>query len=181
MRGRFFTSDDGRAVDPIKLLMLDVDGVLTDGSLPYLADGKEFKTFHVQDGSAIKLWQKWGGIVAIVSGRSVEVVNLRAKGLGIETVIQGVADKLAAYESLLARFGLTDAQAAVVGDDHIDIPPMARCAWPFAVANAVPAAKRSARHVTRRRGGEGAIAEVVERLLRVNGVWREALAGMTDR
>ncbi len=172
--------EDGRAVNPIRLIMLDVDGVLTDGSLPYLSDGNEFKAFHVQDGSAIKLWQKCGGVAAIVSGRNLASVTHRAKGLGIEAVIQGVAEKVEAYESLLKRYGLSDAQVCVVGDDWMDIPPMRRSGYPIAVANAVAAVKRTARYVTRRRGGDGAIAEVVERLLRSNGAWREAVSELTN-
>jgi 3-deoxy-D-manno-octulosonate 8-phosphate phosphatase (KDO 8-P phosphatase) len=157
----------------IKLLILDVDGVLTTGALPYDADGNEVKTFHVQDGGAIRLWQRAGGAVAIVSGRSSPAVDARAKDLGIETVVQGVADKGPAYASICQTHGVSDAEVAVVGDDLVDLPMMRRCGYPIAVDNAAALVKRAARYVTRRRGGEGAVVEAVERLLRINGAWAE--------
>ncbi|HWL95112.1 MAG TPA: HAD hydrolase family protein [Phycisphaerae bacterium] len=160
----------------IKLLILDVDGVLTSGELPYLDAGGEVKPFHVQDGAAIKLWKKWGGVVAIISGRNTPAVEKRAKDLGVQTVIQGVADKQGAYEQILADLGFNDMETAAVGDEWLDIPLIQRCGYGIAVANALPVVKRMARYVTRRRGGEGVAAEVVERLLRHNGVWNDVVA-----
>lgn len=159
----------------IKILILDVDGVLTGGELPYDAGGNFLKTFHVQDGSGIRLWQKAGGTVAILSGRESPAVEARARELQIAMVMQGVHDKLPAYESILKRVGATDQEASFVGDDLLDIPPMLRCSYPIAVANAVPLVKRAARYVTRRCGGTGAVAEAIERLMRLNGTWSGAI------
>ncbi|MBX3394530.1 MAG: HAD hydrolase family protein [Phycisphaerae bacterium] len=155
----------------IRLLLLDVDGVLTTGELPYLDAGNELKAFHVQDGTAIKLWKRCGGLVGIVSGRDTPAVTKRAKDLGIDAVYLGVADKLPAYEAMLSQCAVEEDSVCVVGDDWMDLGPMRRCGYPVAVANALPIVKRAARFVTRRSGGRGALAEVVERLLRLNGKW----------
>jgi 3-deoxy-D-manno-octulosonate 8-phosphate phosphatase (KDO 8-P phosphatase) len=159
----------------IKLLILDVDGVLTTGGLPYEARGNEIKVFHVQDGAAIRRWQAAGGLVAIISGRQSPAVMSRAKDLGIAHVEQGVTDKLPVYEETCALTGVCEEEVAFVGDDLMDLAPMQRCGYPVAVANAVPQVKRAARFITRRRGGEGAVGEAIERLMRHNGVWPEVL------
>lgn len=164
-------------VEAIKLLVLDVDGVLTDGGLHYCPDGEVVKRFHVQDGCAIKLWQRLGGTVAIASGRSGQAIQLRAKELGIDLIRTGVDDKLSAYDSILNDANVTDSAVAYVGDDLPDLGPLGRCGFPVAVANAVPAVKRVADYVTRRPGGQGAVAEIVELMLRKQGKWRyETLA-----
>jgi len=166
-------------MNPIRLLILDVDGVLTDGRLPYDASGQAGKTFYVQDGGAIRLWQASGGRAAIISGRSSPAVEARAMELGIERVVQGAAEKLTAYADFCRMESLSDAQVAVLGDDLPDLAPMRRCGYPMAVANAVPPVKRAARYVTRRRGGEGAVAEAIEHLLRKSGIWPELIARWT--
>lgn len=150
----------------IKLLILDVDGVLTDGRIRVAADGEATKSFHVHDGSAIKAWQSFGGKVAVLSGRAEESITRRANELGIECVHTGVTDKLLAYDAILSSTSCGDAAVAYVGDDLPDLQPMGRCAFPVAVANAVPAVKRAAAYVTRRCGGAGAVAEVIEFLIR---------------
>lgn len=155
--------------DSIDLLILDVDGVLTDGRLLYGADGEVVKQFHVQDGAAVKLWQSLGFETAILSGRTGRPVYKRAEDLGIRWVITGENDKLSGYESILQQTERKSASVAYVGDDLPDVPPMRRCALPIAVANARPAVKRAAKYVTRRLGGHGAVAEVIEFLLRRNG------------
>ncbi len=160
----------------IKLLILDVDGVMTDGRLPYDADGCEIKTFYVQDGGGIHLWQSAGGEVAVISGRQSPAALTRCKELGIRQVVQGVADKLPAYEAIRREASINDDAVGFIGDDLLDVPPMRRCGYPIAVENAVPAVKRVAHYVTQRRGGEGAIAEAIERLMRHNGTWSAALA-----
>lgn len=160
----------------IKLLILDVDGVLTTGALPYDADGNRRKTFFVQDGGAIKLWQSQGGLVAILSGREAPSVNARAKDLGIATVVQGVPEKLPAYETICRELGVAEAAVAAVGDDLPDLPVLERCGYPIAVANAHRYAKRAARYVTKQSGGNGAVAEAIERLMRHNGEWTSAVA-----
>lgn len=159
----------------LKLLILDVDGVMTDGQLPYGAGGNEFKTFNVQDGLAIKLWQAAGGIIAIISGRDSPAVRARARDLGIKFVELGVADKAPPYEMALVDAGATDAETAVIGDDLPDLPILRRCAYPIAVGNATPPVKRVAQYVTRRTGGAGAVAEAVERLLRLDGKWSQVV------
>lgn len=159
----------------IRLLILDVDGVLTDGALPYEGRENRVKTFFVQDGMALRLWQNMGGLTVIISGRQSEAVEIRAGELGIETVRQGVTDKLACYDEVCRGAGVSDEAVCVVGDDLPDLPPMRRCGYPIAVANANRQVKRAARTVTRHAGGAGAVAEAVERLLRHNGTWQKAM------
>lgn len=164
----------------IRLLILDVDGVLTSGELPYDADGCRTKAFHVQDGAAIRLWQRSGGDIAIISGRDSPAVEQRAKDLGIQHVVQGVSRKQPAYLTCCRAAGVADAETSVVGDDLMDLPLLLRCGYPIAVANAVASVKRVARYVTRRPGGQGAVAEAVERLLRESGAWPELLQPYYD-
>jgi 3-deoxy-D-manno-octulosonate 8-phosphate phosphatase (KDO 8-P phosphatase) len=155
----------------IKLLILDVDGVLTGGGITLSPEGEDVKTFHVQDGFAIKRWQRAGGQVAILSGRRSPTVEVRAQELGIEQVHTGVANKLTVYEEIVATAGVARSLVCVVGDDIPDIELMGRAGLSIAVANALPAVKRAADYVTRREGGDGAVAEVVEHLLRNGGRW----------
>ncbi|HPF40019.1 MAG TPA: HAD hydrolase family protein [Phycisphaerae bacterium] len=158
----------------IKLLILDVDGVLTTGALPYEADGNRQKAFYVQDGGAIRRWMAEGGQVAILSGREADCVGARARDLGIPVLIQGVPDKVPSYETICRQAGVSESEVAVMGDDLPDVPLLKRCGYPIAVDNAHRFAKRIARYVTRRPGGAGAIAEAIERLLRYNGTHQEA-------
>jgi 3-deoxy-D-manno-octulosonate 8-phosphate phosphatase (KDO 8-P phosphatase) len=165
----------------IELLILDVDGVLTNGSVLMTGNGDSAgttvtlaKAFYVQDGYALKLWQRCGGRVALLSGWAEAAVARRAAELGIEHVHTGIADKLGGYDAILASVGCRDAAVAYVGDDLPDLGPMARCGFPIAVANAAPAVKRAAVYVTRRRGGDGAVAEAVEWLLRSSRRWPQA-------
>ena len=159
----------------VKLLILDVDGVLTDGRISPLGDEESVRGFHVHDGCAIKLWKSSGGKVAILSAREGHDVARRAAELRIDWVKVGVADKLAGYEAILASADCVDAAVAYVGDDLPDLGPMSRCAWPVAVADAVPAVKRAAQYVTRRAGGCGAVAEVIELILRKQNRWSPTL------
>lgn len=149
----------------IDLVILDVDGVLTDGRVTFAAGDEPAKAFYVRDGLAVKRWMKAGGRVAILSGRSERSVELRAKELGIEEVHTGVSDKFRGYEAIKTSMGCGDEAIAYVGDDLPDIPPMRSCGWAVAVANAAPAVKRVAHYVTRCKGGDGAVAEVLELLL----------------
>ena len=159
----------------IKLLILDVDGVLTDGRITAAPSGEWTKAFYVQDGCALKLWQRSGGKVALLSGRTEEAINRRAAELGIEWVHGGVTDKLRAYRAVLALAGCRDAAVSYVGDDLPDLRPMRCCGFPVAVADAAPAVKRAAHYVTRRHGGAGAVAEVVELLLRKQKRWSQVV------
>lgn len=150
----------------VKLLILDVDGVLTDGRISPSGDDESGRRFHVHDGCAIKLWKQRGGKIAILSGREGRDVARRAAELGIDWIKLGVADKIAGYEAIVASADCVDAAVAFVGDDLPDLGPMSRCAWPVAVADAVPAVKKAAQYVTRRAGGCGAVAEVIEWIIR---------------
>ncbi len=162
---------------PIELLVLDVDGVLTDGRLTMSADTEPAKAFFVQDGFAIKLWRRRGGRVALLSGRSETSIRRRAAELDIDLIQTGADDKLAAYATILEATACGDGAVAYLGDDIPDLGPMGRCAFPAAVANAQPAVKRAAAYVTRRRGGDGAVAELIELLLRSNGRGSRDLPG----
>ncbi|MCE5186989.1 MAG: HAD-IIIA family hydrolase [Planctomycetaceae bacterium] len=159
----------------IKLLILDVDGVLTDGGIIVHADGTESKRFHVMDGHRIRMWQRAGGIAAILSGRQTAATEMRARQLEIEHVLQGCTEKLPAFEELLKTVGLDPSQVAYVGDDVIDIPLVRRAGFGAAVANAAEELKRYAQYVTSRRGGQGAVAEIIEYLLKQSGRWDQAM------
>ena len=159
----------------IELLVLDVDGVLTDGRVVLDAEGREAKRFHVLDGAGMKYWQRVGKHVAIVSGRSSPAVVHRAAELGVTLVRQNAKDKLPAYESVLDELKLTDEQTAVMGDDLPDLPLMRRCGLPIAPANAVEEVLQAAALVTRRGGGEGAVREAIEYILRGTGLWRRIM------
>lgn len=155
----------------IRLLILDVDGVLTAGSLLYEAAGNIEKVFYVQDGGAIRLWQRMGGQVAIISGRTSPAVTTRAMDLGVTHLHMKVEDKLPVFESVTRETGVAAGETAFMGDDLLDLAPMRRCGYPIAPANAVATVKRAARYVTRRAGGAGAVNEAIERLMRHNGWW----------
>ena len=158
----------------VRLLILDVDGVLTDGRLYYGQDGAEFKAFHVQDGSAIKRILAADIAVAIISGRKSEAVRLRAAELGIPYLYAGVEDKAAALEAL-CRAAATDAQSmAHVGDDVADLALFERVGMAFAVPDAHPAVLARADHVTQAAGGRGAVREVCDLLLTAQGKWNRA-------
>jgi 3-deoxy-D-manno-octulosonate 8-phosphate phosphatase (KDO 8-P phosphatase) len=149
----------------IRLLVLDVDGVLTDGRLYFGARGEALKAFHVRDGVGLKQLQRAGLIVAVISGRRSHMVAARCRELGVAHVLQGVADKLAALGRLCARLKLTPAACACVGDDLPDVPLMRAAALSFAVADAHRSARRAADVVTRLPGGRGAVREVCDHLL----------------
>jgi 3-deoxy-D-manno-octulosonate 8-phosphate phosphatase (KDO 8-P phosphatase) len=161
----------------VRWLVLDVDGVLTDGRLHYSSAGEESKAFHIQDGLGIKLLQASGVRVAVVTGRQSSAVERRARELGIEQVAQGVEDKLAAFQRLLAEAGVGAAQAACVGDDLPDLPLLRRCALGITVPDAPELLRRHAHYVTVRRGGDGAVREVCELLMQAQGTLDAALQG----
>ena len=149
----------------IRLLVLDVDGVLTDGRLYLSANGEELKVFHVRDGSGLVALQRAGVTVAIVSGRDSPAVTRRAAELGIRHVHQGVADKGAELDRLLAELGVAPEELACVGDDTPDAPMLRRAGLAIGVADAHPALLASAHWVTRAKGGRGAVREVCDLLL----------------
>jgi 3-deoxy-D-manno-octulosonate 8-phosphate phosphatase (KDO 8-P phosphatase) len=161
---------------PIELLLVDVDGVLTDGVIAVDDLGVETKHFHVRDGAAITLWRKAGKRVAILSGRSAGAVNRRADELGIAPVIQGAAEKGAPFRALIADLGLDARQVCYIGDDLPDLPVLGAAGLAACPADAVPEVRRAAQIVTDAPGGRGAVREVVETILKHQGTWDALVA-----
>jgi len=155
----------------IELLVLDVDGVLTDGRVFIHSDGTESKGFSILDGHGIRMWQRAGLHVALLSGRASEATARRARELEIAHVIQGAKFKLPVLKELLESLGLSPEQAAYVGDDVMDLPIVRYVGLGVAVANAVDELKEHADYVTARRGGEGAVREVIEYILKGSDRW----------
>lgn len=160
----------------VRLMIFDVDGVLTDGSLHYGADGEALKTFNVQDGLGIKLLQEGGIRTAIISARRSPQVTARAKDLGIEFVHQGGHDKLTPFNALVAQLGLTNEQVGFIGDDVVDLPILSRVGFAVGVPNARPEVMTRVHHVTQRAGGGGAVREVCEFVLRAQGLYDKIMA-----
>lgn len=160
---------------------MDVDGTLTDGTITYAADGVELKSFHARDGAGIKLLAGAGIRPAIVTGRASAAVERRAAELGIETVVQGVKDKLEVVERLREEAGLAWEEVAFIGDDLTDIPPMRQAGFSAAPCDADPEVRRIATYVCETRGGRGAVRDAIETLLRRQGVWDGILASMGAR
>lgn len=159
----------------IKLLALDVDGVLTDGSIILHHDGTESKQFNLLDGHGIRMWHRAGLQTAFISGRETAATAHRAKQLEVAYVFQGCNEKLPVFESLLKAAGLEAAQVAYMGDDVMDIPIIRRAGFGAAVANAADDVKQHAAYVTKKPGGGGAVREVIEYLLKGGGKWDELM------
>lgn len=149
----------------IKLLILDVDGVLTDGRLHYTQQGEELKVFYVHDGLGIKLLQNAEIVVAIISSRQSEIVTKRMYDLGVTHVYQGQTDKLPAYRKLITQLNLRDEQVAYLGDDLPDLPVMKHVGLSIAVANANIAVLQQVDWITTKSGGAGAVREVCELIM----------------
>jgi 3-deoxy-D-manno-octulosonate 8-phosphate phosphatase (KDO 8-P phosphatase) len=160
-------------IEKVKMLGLDVDGVMTDGRLFYNDDGTETKAFDVRDGHGIKMLQHAGMEVFLISGRSCPMVAKRAADLGISEITQGVRDKVPVLEALLSKKGLQEDQVAFMGDDVVDLPVMTRVGLAIAVADASEHLFDSAHYVTLAPGGRGAVREVVELVLAVQGLWEK--------
>ncbi len=163
----------------IELLVLDVDGVLTDGRIVYTDNGIELKYFHVRDGSGLKMWQMAGKKVAILSGRESAAVERRAAELGITTVVQGLAAKRASYDRILAEQHLQPDQACFMGDDLQDLPLLHCSGLAVAVADACAEVLAAAHHITKAAGGNGAVREAIELILRCQGRWQPLVDGAT--
>lgn len=163
-------------IRPIRLMIFDVDGVLTGGQIIYHDDGSEIKMFDVQDGHGIKLLQRAGIDIALITGRYCRAVGHRAVGLKIARVYQGVHHKLEAYDQLRRETGLEDREIGYMGDDLIDIPVMRRVGLAVAVPNASPHVFRYAHYITRAKGGRGACRELCELILQVQGLWEDLTA-----
>jgi 3-deoxy-D-manno-octulosonate 8-phosphate phosphatase (KDO 8-P phosphatase) len=159
----------------VRLLIVDVDGVLTDGRIILDNNGNEFKAFHVRDGHGLKMVQRVGIGVAIITGRQSKVVERRAKELGITEVHQRCRNKVEAHTKVNKKFGVADEEVAYVGDDIVDIPLLVRVGLPVAVADADESAKNYALMVTKNAGGRGAVREVTDLLLKAGGKWDEII------
>jgi 3-deoxy-D-manno-octulosonate 8-phosphate phosphatase (KDO 8-P phosphatase) len=169
--------DVRRKLEPIRLLVLDVDGVLTDGTLLYTERGEEIKVFHVRDGLGVRLLQRCGIDVAVITGRSAAAVRTRCRDLGLadEDIVLGSRDKLADLSALTARLDLDHRQVAVMGDDLQDLPMLARAGFAVCPADAVPEVAAACDLVCGTPGGRGAVREVAELLLKAAGRWSEVV------
>jgi 3-deoxy-D-manno-octulosonate 8-phosphate phosphatase (KDO 8-P phosphatase) len=170
------TEDTLRRAARVRLMIFDVDGVLTDGSLHYGEDGESMKSFNVHDGLGIKLLQESGVQTAIISARRSPIVARRAADLGIHHVHQGGHDKLTPFRALLETTGLSAEQCGFIGDDVVDLPILARVGFAVSVPNGRDEVRNRAHHVTAAAGGRGAVREVCELLLRAQGNYDGVLA-----
>lgn len=160
----------------VRLLVLDVDGVLTDGRVVYDDAGRELKFFDVRDGHGIKLWQRAGYRMAWLSGRGCEANRVRARELGVDPLLEQVKVKLPALQELIDRQGLNPEQVAFMGDDLIDLPPMRAVGLALAPADAIPEVRETAHWVAGLPGGRGAVRQAIEFLLKSSGAWAEVTA-----
>ena len=160
----------------IKLVIFDVDGVLTDGSL-YLSDeGHEFKAFNSLDGHGMKMLKRTGIELAIITGRTSKLVPHRAKNLGIEHLYQGVENKIEAYQHLIETLQLAPESVAYMGDDVVDLPVMRRCGLALCVPDAPQLVKQHAHYVTKLSGGHGAVREICELMMQAQGTYDAQMA-----
>lgn len=150
----------------IKLLLLDVDGVMTDGGIYYSNLGDEFKKFNIQDGYGIVKLQRTGVKIGIITGRISNIVTRRATELGITEVHQNLENKIEAYDSIKAKWNLADAEIAYIGDDEFDLPVLEQVGFSAAPSDAVPTVKKRVHFVCTRNGGNGAVREVIDLILR---------------
>ena len=165
-----------RPASQIHLLLLDVDGVLTDGSITYLSGGAEAKTFNTQDGLGMKLLQEGGVAVGLITARTSEAVERRAQDLKLTHVYQGTRDKLSALEQICKQTGLRPPQVAYMGDDWLDLPIINRVGFAAAPANAVAEVRQRVHYTAERRGGQGAVREVCDLVLEAKGQLAPLLA-----
>ncbi len=165
----------------IELLIVDVDGVLTDGGIVYGTGGLEVKRFHVRDGFGLRSWQRLGKRAGLITGRSSPLVELRAREVGIELVCQGAVDKWPEYRRLLDATGLSAEAVCYVGDDLPDLPPLRSSGLAVAVADACPEVRAEAHYITRTPGGCGAVREVIELVLRCQGRWQTMVETLREQ
>ncbi len=160
----------------IDLLILDVDGVLTDGRITYSGDGEEIKSFSVRDGAGMKYWRRVGKKLAIISGRGSPAVSRRAQELGVDAVRLNALNKLPALEEVLAELGVPAERAAVIGDDLLDLPMMYHCGLAIAPADAVDEVRDFAGYITKAPGGGGCVREAIEMILKATPLWEKIMA-----
>jgi len=170
----------GKDLSQIKLLLLDVDGVLTDGRILYDDQGGEQKAFDVKDGHGLKLLQRAGFDVGIITGRQSAIVSRRAEELGIRLVYQGAKDKRVPFVEILDILGLEPQQVAYVGDDLVDLPILLKVGFSVTVADALDEVKCQVDLVTKRPGGRGAVREICDYLLKATGQWDAVTARYYD-
>jgi 3-deoxy-D-manno-octulosonate 8-phosphate phosphatase (KDO 8-P phosphatase) len=159
----------------VRLLVLDVDGVLTDGRIVFAEYGDELKFFDVQDGAGLAFWHRAGLKSAIITARTSRLMKRRAKEIYVDVLIQGRLLKLASYEQVVKRFRVSDEQVCVVGDDLMELPLLRRAGFAVAVPNAVEEVQRISHYVTQRPGGHGAVREVIDLMLKAKGLWEQVL------
>jgi len=166
---------DDAVLQKVEFLLLDVDGVLTDGRIHFDFEGREYKSFHVHDAAGLVYWHRSGMRSGFLSGRGGEIVERRAAELGVHDVVLGRVDKNAAFAEVLARQGLTPDRVAYVGDDLLDLPVLKQVAFAATVPQARAEVAAMAHFVTERDGGFGAARDVVEELLRAKGLWQNVV------
>ena len=157
------------------MLVMDVDGVLTDGTVIINEDGSEGKSFNLLDGLGIRMWRRAGLKVTFLSGRFSQATKYRAEELEVDYCVQDCFEKLPALKKLLEQAGLPASKTAYIGDDLLDLPVIKYVGFGAAVANAVDEVKEEANYITKRRGGDGAVREVIEYILKTAGKWQELM------
>ncbi|MGI9518142.1 MAG: KdsC family phosphatase [Pirellulaceae bacterium] len=162
-------------IAPIQLILCDVDGVLTDGSICFDNQGIETKTFHVRDGMGIRLWQQSGGRFGLLTARSSHIVKVRAAELGVDIIRQGFADKLPVAQQIMSELNLSSQQVCYVGDDLTDLQLISKVGLGVAVADAVDEIKAAAHYTTKTAGGKGAVRELIETILQAQNRWHEVV------
>ena len=160
----------------VRLLLFDVDGVLTDGRILLHADGSESKQYHIRDGTGLVLARRSGLLTGLLSARTSASTTERARQLQIPIVRQGASDKLTVYQEILAEHGLADGEVAFMGDDVQDLPVLTRVGLSCAPADAVPEVRARSRWISSRGGGAGAVRELIELVLRAQGTWDELVS-----
>ncbi len=170
MRKKYSKNTLKNKLKGIKMLLLDVDGVLTDGKLVYNNNGIELKMFDVKDGYGLVRLKKAGIRTGIITAKMSDIVETRSKDLGMDVLYQNVDNKLTAYNAVKRRFKLTDGEIAYIGDDIPDLPVLRQAGMPIAVSNAVDAVKNASVYVTKKSGGNGAVREVVELITQAKGI-----------
>ena len=161
-------------IQKIKVLVMDVDGVMTDGQIIYDSSGKETKNFSVLDGYGLVMWRRSGFKSAIITARASKVVSLRAGDLKIDKVYLDAYPKMEAYQKLVKDLKVKDEEVCFIGDDLPDMEVLQRVGFAVAVPNAVQEVKKIVHHITDRKGGEGAVREVIELILKTQGKWQNA-------
>ena len=163
-------------IKKIKIIVLDVDGVMTDGKVIITDEGRELRNFNVKDGHGIKIAQRAGYQFAILSGKASKAVDVRAAGLGIKIIYQGQLRKVDPYQDIKKKHGYVDEEICCVGDDITELPLFRRCGFAVPVNDAVDELKGAAHFITEANGGHGAVRELCELILKTTGKWDEATA-----